>query len=384
MFAYCHDDLSELRAEALVVEVDCIGMCDRWGRIQSAFPDVVAGYQRAFAAGEIEPGRVLRIGRDRQTPAHVFLFPTSVHPNGEVRVEYIHSGLKGLTEQVLRAGVKTIASPRMQGKRGMTWPEIKRLMLYSFARVPDIKLIGMLSRESIAKPVTIFTDGGAVPNPGQGGYGVVLRFGDHCKELSGGFQQTSNNRMELMAAIVGLEALKQPCRVHLHSDSRYVVDMVNQGALFRIAAKNWRATKAKNLDLWKRFLDAFLLHEAEMVWVKGHAGIDDNERCDQLAALAMKQQTLEIDEGYAEYATKSNTPPERPQSSHASPPSRRGPKPKKVGDPCRHCQSPLIRRETKKHKPDAAYYYAWHLYCENCRRMYHVQAAKVMRNADQT
>ena len=134
----------------------------------------------------------------------------------------------------------------------------------------------MLPRQMIDSPVTIFTDGAAEPNPGRGGYGVVLRFGDHSKELRDGYRLTSNNRMELMAAVAGLEALKQPCRVHLHSDSRYVVDMVSSGLLFRIAAKNFGIRKTKNLDLWQRFLEAYLVHEVDMVWVKGHAGLHES------------------------------------------------------------------------------------------------------------
>jgi ribonuclease HI len=382
MFQYCHDDLSELRADAVIIEVDCVCTTSggQWSSLESAFPDVVAAYRKAFAEGDIEPGRVLRIARTDQSPAHAFLFPSRVHPNGEVRAEYIEKAVDDLTEQVIRSGAKSIAMGRMGGDRGSTWSAIKRRLLYSFARVPDIKLIGMLPRQMIDTPVTIFTDGGAEPNPGRGGYGVVLRFGDHSKELSDGFRLTSNNRMELMAAIVGLEALKQPCRVHLHSDSRYVVDMVNGGSLFRIAAKNWANSKAKNLNLWKRFLKAFLVHEVDMVWVKGHAGIDDNERCDQLATIAMKQKQLKEDDGYDQRTIATVSKPTAPTETQShSVEGKRPPKPKKVGDPCRHCRSPLVRREPKKHKADAAYYFAWYLYCEHCRRIYHVEEAKVTR-----
>jgi ribonuclease HI len=111
------------------------------------------------------------------------------------------------------------------------------------------------------KQVIIYTDGGAVPNPGAGAYGVVLRFGQHRKELSGGFQRTTNNRMELMAVIVGLEALKERCRVTLHSDSQCIVNAVTSGAAFRWRNNGWGmnrsgSKKAKNADLWERLLAA--------------------------------------------------------------------------------------------------------------------------------
>lgn len=387
MFQYCQDQLSELRTDAVLIEVNCIGATDdaHWSPVRSIFPDVVTAYGKAFADGDIEPGRVLRVARTDQMPAHAFLFPSRIHSQGEVRGEYIDSAVEDLTEQMLRVGAKSIAVGRMGSDRGLPWSEIKRRLLYSFARIPDIQLLCMLPRQMIDSPVTIFTDGGAEPNPGRGGYGVVLRFGDHSKELHDGFRLTSNNRMELMAAVAGLEALKQPCRVHLHSDSRYVVDMVSSGSLFRIAAKNWGNSKAKNLDLWQRFLEAYLMHEVDMVWVKGHSGINDNERCDQLAASAIKQQHLKEDAGYDQKATKSKSRQLLVSRAQATKPgSKRLPKPKQAGDPCRHCQTPLVRREPKKHKADAAYHYAWYLYCENCRRMYHVEDAKVPREASKS
>ena len=105
------------------------------------------------------------------------------------------------------------------------------------------------------KKVVIYTDGAAVPNPGAGGYGVVLRFGKHCKELSGGFALTTNNRMEMMAVIVGLEALKEPCKVDLYTDSKYVMDPIEKGWVYNWRKKGWKRKKngtVKNLDLWKR------------------------------------------------------------------------------------------------------------------------------------
>ncbi len=136
------------------------------------------------------------------------------------------------------------------------------------------------------KKVEIFTDGACSGNPGPGGYGVVLRFGEHEKELSGGERETTNNRMELTAAIVGLEALKQRCEVTLYSDSKYLIDAINCGWAIRWRENGWMRTKkdkAQNPDLWERLLNLLDKHEVKLVWVKGHAGHPENERCDRLA-----------------------------------------------------------------------------------------------------
>jgi ribonuclease HI len=144
--------------------------------------------------------------------------------------------------------------------------------------------------------VTIYTDGACSPNPGNGGYGVVLLYGEHRKELSGGFQNTTNNRMEMMAAIVGLEALTKKCAVTLYSDSQYLVDSVMKGWVIKWRNKGWK--KAKNVDLWKRLLKSCEHHQVEFRWVRGHSGNVENERCDRLAVLASQQPDLPFDEGY--------------------------------------------------------------------------------------
>lgn len=152
------------------------------------------------------------------------------------------------------------------------------------------------------KEVTIYTDGGCLGNPGPGGFGVVLRYGRHEKCLSGGFALTTNNRMEIMAAIVALEALKDPCHVTLHSDSKYVVDAMTQGWVRRWRANGWKRNKkdkAINVDLWERLLAACKPHEVMFKWVKGHAGHPDNEACDRLANAAAAKKDLPVDEGYA-------------------------------------------------------------------------------------
>ena len=143
--------------------------------------------------------------------------------------------------------------------------------------------------------VDIFTDGAARGNPdGPGGYGCILQYTDpkgvlHEREFSEGFAKTTNNRMELMAAIIGLEALIRPCEVTLYSDSRYLVDAFNQHWIDSWIRKGWKRGKneeVKNVDLWKRLLEAKEPHDVTFVWVKGHAGHPMNERCDRLATRA--------------------------------------------------------------------------------------------------
>lgn len=145
--------------------------------------------------------------------------------------------------------------------------------------------------------ITMYTDGASSGNPGPGGFGVVLMSGPHRKELSQGFRLTTNNRMELLAVIVGLEALKTPgCNVTVYTDSKYVADAVTLGWVFGWEKK--RFSGKKNPDLWIRFLKIYRQHHVKFIWVKGHANIPENERCDQLAVAASKQPRLMPDEGY--------------------------------------------------------------------------------------
>jgi ribonuclease HI len=151
------------------------------------------------------------------------------------------------------------------------------------------------------KPVTIYTDGSCLGNPGPGGYGVVLLYGDYRKELSGGYRRTTNNRMELTAAIQGLAALKGRCRVHLFSDSAYVVNAVEKGWARRWRAHEWyRPNKqmAENADLWEALLGLCDGHQVRFEWIKGHAGHAENERCDRLALQAAQLPNLPEDKGY--------------------------------------------------------------------------------------
>lgn len=153
------------------------------------------------------------------------------------------------------------------------------------------------------KQVTIHTDGSALGNPGPGGYGAILDYRGHLRELSQGFALTTNNRMELRAAIAALEALKEPCAVALHSDSQYVVNAMSLGWLQNWKRNGWARGPKKepllNADLWKRLDQAAARHRVDWIWLRGHAGDERNERCDQIAKAAATAENLEPDHGYA-------------------------------------------------------------------------------------
>lgn len=142
--------------------------------------------------------------------------------------------------------------------------------------------------------IEIYTDGASSGNPGPGGYGVILRSGQHYKELSEGFRKTTNNRMELLAVVKGLEALNKPNQqVTIYSDSKYVIDPIEKKWI-----TGWLRTgfkDKKNKDLWLRFLEVSKMHQVRFIWVRGHNGHPENERCDQLAVAASKQKELLID-----------------------------------------------------------------------------------------
>ena len=145
--------------------------------------------------------------------------------------------------------------------------------------------------------ISIYTDGAASGNPGRGGYGVVLEYNGHIKELSKGFRLTTNNRMELLAVIVGLEEIKKlGHEIIIYSDSKYVVDSINKKWVFNWERVNYK--KKKNPDLWKRFLKIYRKHKVKLEWVRGHAGHEKNERCDYLAVSASNNPNLNIDKAY--------------------------------------------------------------------------------------
>ena len=208
--------------------------------------------------------------------------------------------------------------------------------------------------------VDIYTDGGCEPNPGPGGFGVVLLHPKKRAEASGGFRKTTNNRMEIFAAIAGLEMLKQPCKIVVYSDSQYVVDTLTKGWVESWKRKQWwhsRTERVPNRDLWERLAGLCEKHQVEFRWVRGHAGVAENERCDQLAMAALRQPNLPVDEGYE------NKPEEgvRPDMQE--------------GDPCRKCSTPVIKQTPKK-KHDRDYYYEYYLWCPKCQTTYQVEGAK--------
>jgi len=139
------------------------------------------------------------------------------------------------------------------------------------------------------KKVTIYTDGACSGNPGPGGYGVIMRYGEGEKELSGGFRNTTNNRMELMGAIVALESLKEPCEAIITTDSQYLVNAVEKGWVYAWKENGWRKKDKKmalNIDLWERLLVSLAKHKVSFLWIRGHTGHAENERCDALAVAA--------------------------------------------------------------------------------------------------
>lgn len=153
----------------------------------------------------------------------------------------------------------------------------------------------------MSSTIQLYTDGACKGNPGPGGYGAVLVLGARRKELSGGFRKTTNNRMELLACVEGLRALRQPSTVVLTSDSKYVVQGIEKGWAVRWRSNGWKLSPskmAKNIDLWEQLLNLCETHKVQMVWVKGHSGHVENERCDELAVNAASQKDLPVDEGF--------------------------------------------------------------------------------------
>ena len=202
----------------------------------------------------------------------------------------------------------------------------------------------------------------------------MLISGTHRKELSGGFRQTTNNRMELLAVISGLEALRAPSDVTLYSDSKYVVDGISKGWAANWRTKGWRLSNgnpALNPDLWQRLLDLCEQHRVEFQWVRGHAGNTGNERADTLATQAGKSANLSIDEGYE--SAEAVSPPQQIRASDSSQTKMTEP-----GQDCRKCGTPVERRQTsiKERRPDQTYYFEWYLRCPGCKTMYMVESAK--------
>ena len=205
------------------------------------------------------------------------------------------------------------------------------------------------------KEITLYTDGACEPNPGPGGYGLVLLYGKVRKEASGGFRLTTNNRMEIYAAIKGLELLKEPCQVTVYSDSQYLVDAMTKDWVTNWRKKNWwRSTKqrALNVDLWDKLLALCEIHQVTFVWVRGHAGNRENERCDQLSYAALSRPDLPADDGNEN----------KPQETEPIPMVQEG-------QPCRKCSTPVVKLKSRKFK--------FYLYCPSCHATYEIEREKL-------
>lgn len=225
--------------------------------------------------------------------------------------------------------------------------------------------------------IDLYSDGGAEPNPGKGGFGVILSYKGNKKEFSLGFRMTTNNRMELMGVIHGLERLKTKSIVKVYSDSRYVVDGITKGWAEKWRSNNWYRTKtekAVNSDLWERLLVLMSNHqEVKFNWIRGHFGHSENERCDELANIALNSENLIDDTGY-----EINTLITNPTEKNSFQNQKANIKIKSEGDPCRKCGSAVIFKPTKKKdlKPDQTYYFEYYFLCPKCKTVYMVEEAK--------
>jgi ribonuclease HI len=240
-----------------------------------------------------------------------------------------------------------------------------------------------MTQPEIYPEINLYSDGGAEPNPGKGGFGTILSYKGQQKEFSQGFVLTTNNRMELMGVIHGLRQLKKRSIVHVFSDSAYVVNGISEGWAARWKSNGWyrnKTEKATNADLWELLLDLIASQETVTFnWIKGHNGHPENERCDELAMLALKGDILLPDEGYQ--ASLSPTPgsPGRETNSKFAPILNEG-------DPCRKCNTAVVKQFPKKKapKPGQTYYFAYYLYCPGCKTIYHLEEAKreIVRNQE--
>ncbi len=235
-----------------------------------------------------------------------------------------------------------------------------------------------MKAENIIPNVNIYTDGGAEPNPGKGGFGVIMTYKEHRKEFSAGYLMTTNNRMELMGVIFSLEQLKKPSIINIYSDSKYVIDGITEGWAEKWKSNNWfrtRTQKAANYDLWEKLLNLISIHKSVTFnWIKGHNGHLENERCDQLASLALNSDHLLEDLGY-NITTEATNNLEIPLTTINQ--SNKG-KILNVGDSCRKCNTSVIKKNRVKKaiKPNQNYYFAYYLLCPNCKTIYNIEEAK--------
>lgn len=238
-----------------------------------------------------------------------------------------------------------------------------------------------METEDLIPEVSIYSDGGAEPNPGKGGFGVIMTYKEHTKEFSQGYLLTTNNRMELMGVIFALEKLKKSSIVNVYTDSQYVVNGITKGWAEKWKSNNWfrtRTTKASNYDLWDRLLNLISTNQkVTFNWVKGHAGHKENERCDELANLALNGKDLLEDFGYEPTKEEIYTSNHSEQKEHNY-------GKKKIlneGDNCRKCNTQVIKKQPKKKpKPSQEYYFDYYLFCPVCKTMYMVEEAKRFLN----
>jgi ribonuclease HI len=218
--------------------------------------------------------------------------------------------------------------------------------------------------------VIIYTDGACEPNPGPGGIGVVLLQEGGEERFSQGYMLTTNNRMELTAAITGLEMVKGGAQVTLYSDSKYLVDAITKDWVRNWEGKDWvrkGGRRVPNRDLWEKLLALGKVHQITYMWVKGHAGDEYNEIADSLSYQAIDHEGKIEDEGYLEQLALEEVSPSKITE---------------VGQPCRKCGTPVVKRVPKrKSKSKQSYYYEYYLQCPNCGTTYMVEAAK--RTIDQ-
>jgi ribonuclease HI len=230
--------------------------------------------------------------------------------------------------------------------------------------------------------VNLYTDGGADPNPGRGAWGIILKAKGKFKEFSQAYKRTTNNRMEILAVVSGLEKLNQKCKVTVHSDSQYVVNSIEKGWVKTWKAKNWvkQGEPVPNADLWVRLLDLLEIHQVKFQWIRGHNGHPENERCDELATMAIQSPDAIEDTGYKENRPK--IPANRMDSASQDSPEG---KVLKEGDPCRNCKTPVVKREPTRRKFHASqtYYFEYYFFCPSCRTQYNTEEAKreIVHNA---
>lgn len=235
--------------------------------------------------------------------------------------------------------------------------------------------------------IRLYSDGGAEPNPGKGGFGIILSYKETKKEFSQGYRLTTNNRMELMGVIFGLEKLKTKSKVNFYCDSRYVVDGITKGWAEKWKSNNWYRTKdelASNHDLWDRLLTLISNHEmVKFNWIRGHFGHPENERCDELANIALNSESLVEDTVYEENLYNETGLEFNPSMTNAHVQSsfkkrKDNIKIKSEGDPCRKCGSAVIRKLTKKKelKAGQTYYFEYFFLCTKCKTVYMVEEAK--------